>query len=335
MLTLNWLNKSRSILKLNKSLALAGLFCLVTVTLSSCDLYSQRIFSKPLIQVQEQTLNVQGFSKLLARRLKDLDPLSAKDPVIIKKFKDRIASDFIVDSLVEIWFSETKQSINTLELNKKILEVTKNYPSDAAFRASLAEEDLSYDDWVSGVRLSMKRQLLFDELRKKTEPASESDIKNYYESDKTKFFQKETLQAKSILIADESQVDVIKKLSKKVPFEKLIQDYSVESPKPKDGIYAWIERDSSADLEVLFTNKKNELIGPIRMNEGLRLFKVVQRRPARQKTLEEVLPQIKNDIVSLRETARFSAWLDEQIKRYTIYKNNLAIEAISVETRED
>jgi hypothetical protein len=71
------------------------------------------------------------------------------------------------------------------------------------------------------------------------------------------------------------------------------------------------------------------------MNEGLRLFRVVQKRSARQKTLEEVLPQIKNDIVSLRETARFSAWLDEQIKRYTVYKNDLAIDAISVETREE
>jgi hypothetical protein len=68
---------------------------------------------------------------------------------------------------------------------------------------------------------------------------------------------------KSILISDESQVDVIKKLSKKLTFEKLIQDYSVETPKPKDGIYAWVERDSIADLEILFTNKKNDLIGPV------------------------------------------------------------------------
>ena len=89
------------------------------------------------------------------------------------------------------------------------------------------------------------------------------------------------------------------------------------------------------DLEVLFSNKKNELIGPVKMNEGIRLFRVVQKRAARQKPLEEVLPQIKNDILSLRETARFSAWLDEQIKRYTVYKNDLAITAISVETREE
>lgn len=334
MLTQNWLNKFGPLLFSNKSLALAGLFCFVTV-FSGCDLYSQRIFSKPLVRVEEQALNVQGFSKLLARRLKDLDPLSAKDPLILKKFKDRIVSDFIVDSLIEIWFLESNLTINNMDLNKKILNETNNYPSDASFRSALAEVDMSYDDWANSVRLTMKREMLFAELRKKIDTPSDSEVLNYYESNKAKYFQKDSVLVKSILISDESQVDVIKKLSKKLTFEKLIQDYSVETPKPKDGIYAWVERDSIADLEILFTNKKNDLIGPVKMNEGLRLFRVVQKRSARQKTLEEVLPQIKNDIVSLRETARFSAWLDEQIKRYTVYKNDLAIDAISIETREE
>jgi hypothetical protein len=55
MLTQNWLNKSGPLLFSNKSLALAGLFCFVTV-FSGCDLYSQRIFSKPLVRVEEQAL---------------------------------------------------------------------------------------------------------------------------------------------------------------------------------------------------------------------------------------------------------------------------------------
>ena len=71
------------------------------------------------------------------------------------------------------------------------------------------------------------------------------------------------------------------------------------------------------------------------MAEGLRLFKVVQRKAARQRSLEGAAAQIKNEILSLRETARFSAWLDTQIKRYTVYKNTAALDAISVETRED
>lgn len=338
MLILNLLNKHFNISFLKRSLASAGLFCFLSFILclsSGCDLLSRRVFSKPVIQVQDQTLDLQGFSRLLARKLKNLDPLSAKDSVIVKKFKDRIASDFIIDSLIEIWFQESGLTIDPAALDQQILLITKNYPSDSAFRTALAEEDLSYNDWVSSLRTALKRQLLFKELQKKTEPITELAIKNYYDSNKEKFFLKESVLAKSILISDENQSDVIKKLSRKTSFEKLVLDYSVENPKPKDGVYGWVHRDSSADLEVLFTNKKNELIGPIKMNEGLRLFKVVVRKPSRQRPVDEVSAQIKNEILSLRETARFSAWLDGQIKRYTVYKNTVAIDAISVETRED
>ncbi len=335
MLTQNWLNNYfHKFLFIKKSLALAGLFCFVCVFFG-CDIFSRNVFSKVVVKVQDQELTLQGFSKLLARSLKNLDPLSAKDPVIIKKFKDRILSDFIVDSLIEIWFVESRRTLDPAIIAAQILAVTKNYPSDSAFRTALAEEDLSHDEWVSGITLSVKRQLLFKELQKKIDPISEADIKNYYDSNKSKFFQKESVLAKSILISDESQSDVIKKLAKKTSFEKLIQDYSIEIPKPKDGIFAWVERDAISDLDILFTNKKQDLIGPIKMSDGLRLFKVVQRKSARQKPAEEVSLQIKNEILSLRETARFSAWLDEQIKRYTIYKNTAALDAIAVETRED
>jgi hypothetical protein len=64
-----------------------------------------------------------------------------------------------------------------MDLNKKILNETKNYPSDAAFRSALAEVDMSYDDWAnSGVRLTMKREMLFAELRKKIDTPSESEV---------------------------------------------------------------------------------------------------------------------------------------------------------------
>lgn len=338
MLTRNWLNNLFAFKNIKKSLAHAGLFCFLsasTFALFGCDLLSRRVFTKTVIQIQNEKLSLQDFSKLLAKKLKNLDPLSAKDPTIVKKFKDRITSDFIVDSLIRIWFAESKLSLDKIVLDQNILDVTKNYPSDSAFRTALAEEDLSYDDWAQGVQLALKRQLLFKQLQKKIDPISDLDIKNFYDSNKPRFFQKESVLAKSILISDENQADVIKKLYKKNSFEKLIAGYSIDNPKPKDGIYAWVELGSSIDLDVLFTNKKNELIGPIKMNEGLRLFKVAQKKPARQKTLEEVSDQIKNEILSLRESARFSAWLDEQIKRYTVYKNTLAIDAISVETRED
>lgn len=338
MLTQNLLNKRIFNFISNKSPAsCAGFFigAVLLVNLTSCDLVSYRVYSKPLIQVEAHTMTVQDFSKALAFKLRNLDPLSAKDPSIIEKFKRSIISDFIVDSFVEIWFKTANLSLRPDDVESEVQKVMSVYPDDKTFRSSLAEEGLSHQDWKKSVELAMKRQLLFAQLQTKIDPIKETEIKSYYENNRARYYQKETLQAKSILLKDEAQADVVLKLSKKAKFEDLVTDYSIETPRPKDGLFGWIERESSNDFEVLFVNKKNELIGPIRFEEGFRLFKVIQRRPARQKLFEEVQGQIKKEILALRETARFSAWLDEQIKRYKIYKNAAAIESIQVETRED
>jgi parvulin-like peptidyl-prolyl isomerase len=324
--------KQTVILGLIRNLALAGFFF---SALLSCDKYANRIYNKTLVQVEERSLSVQTFSKQLALRLKYLDPLSAKDSAIIAKFKNEIISSFIVDQLIELWFQENKLQIDPVELQKRITKLVQSYPSDAEFRKVLGEEGLSYKEWEGGIRLTLKREALFEKLRQNIAPASAEELKNYFETNRTQFFQKEMVLAKSILLKDEAQADVIKKLSKKTSFEKLAQEYSIENPKPKEAIYAWVERDSVADLDVLFSNKKDAILGPIAFDEGFRVFTVTSRRPSRQKQLSEVEDRIKKEILALREKARFSAWLDEQIKRYRVLKNTEAINSLKVETRED
>ncbi len=312
---------------------LALAFCFST--LSSCDFFSQRLYYKPLVKVEDRELSLQEFSKKLAAKLKDLDPLSAKDPNIVKKFKDQLVSDFVVDQLISIWFVESGFTLEQDAVSKRVQKFISGYPNDTTFRSALAEENLSFNEWESSIKTAMMREYLFESLRKKTDSITEEEIKNYYEQNKSRFFQKETVQARSILLKDEGQADVIKKLYKKTPFESLVADYSIENSKPKDGLYGWIERDSIPEIDQLFTNKKNDLLGPFKFNDGYRLFKVIARKQSHYSTLDEVRPQIEKEILSLRETARFSAWLDEQIKRYKIYKNTQAIDAIAVETREE
>ncbi len=317
--------------------------------ISGCDLFSFRVLYKPMIRVESpepesqkfgakpapfRELSVQEFSQQLANRLSALDPLSAKDPQIVKTFKDKITSDFIVDSLIEIWFESTNQSVPKQELEAEAQSVIRNYPSDRAFREELATLQMSYQEWIRGVELGIKRKYLFKSLRDKIDPISEEELKSFYENNKPKYQQRESLLAKSILVEDEAQSEVVIKLAKKRKFDDLINEYSKESPMPKDGLYGWVERDVAPELDQLFINNKAEIIGPIQFNEGYRLFKVIQKRAARQRTYEEVKENIRSEVLSLREAAQFSAWLDEQIKRHKIFKNAYAIDSLRVETRE-
>lgn len=288
-----------------------------------------------MLKVENKSMTLNQFSVALAQRLKDLDPLSAKDPQVLKTFKQRITTDFLIDAFAEKWFSDQKLSVDPVVLEKELKQIIEQYPSDFSFRETLAQQNLSYQDWRKSVETSLKRKALFEHLRKDLPKPSEAELEAYFQNNKIKYFQAEAVFAQSILIKDENQADVIKKLYRKTSFEKLFKDYSLEKSNPLALQFGWVERLNGSPLEALFSAKKSELIGPIQLSEGYRLFKVTQRRSSYQRKFEDVRSQVLNEVVALRESARFSAWLDEQIKRYKVYRNLAAIDALVVETRPE
>lgn len=334
MLTLNWLSKSQINSLLSKSPAVAGFFVCLAL-LSGCDLFSYNTKSKVVLQVENRAMTLSQFSMALANRLKELDPLSAKDPSVLKTFKTKVTTDFLVDALIEQWFADKKLHIDGKVLEAELAKTISQFPSDKDFRDELASQNKSYQDWRKAVEIGLKRNVLFSELRKEMATPTAEELQAHYQNNKLKYFQNESVHAESILLQDENQADVVKKLYRKSSLQSLFKEYSLDRANPVAMKYGWIERAQGSPLEPLFISKKSELIGPIQVAEGYRLFKVTQRKQSFQRLFDEVKPQILAEVVSLRESARFSAWLDEQIKRYKILRNNAAIDALVVETREE
>lgn len=334
MLTLNWLSNSQLNLLLRKSPAVAGFFVCLTL-MSGCDLFSYNTKSKVVLQVENRAMTLSQFSMALANRLKELDPLSAKDPSVLKTFKTKVTTDFLVDALIEQWFADNKLHIDGKVLEAELAKTISQFPSDKDFRDELASQNKSYQDWRKAVEISLKRNVLFAELRKEMANPTTEELQAHYQNNKLKYFQNESVHAESILLQDENQADVVKKLYRRSSFERLFKEYSLDRANSTAMKYGWIERAQGSPLEPLFITKKSELIGPLQVAEGYRLFKVTQRKQSFQRQFDEVKPQILAEVVSLRESARFSAWLDEQIKRYKILRNNAAIDALVVETREE
>lgn len=333
MLTRDLLSNFKKLFKVCLSPVLAGLFAF---GLLSCDYLRSRYHSKTLLQVENSSLNVKEFSDLLARRLRDLDALSAKDPAIIKTFKNKIVTDYIIDQVIGLWAKENKLDLSSKDVDERIKKIVSSYPSDLAFREYLADQEISYSRWKLSIAIDLQREYLFRKLREKISKPAEDELISYYNNNKPKYFQNESVQAQSILVADENQADIIKKLYRKNPrFDLLVKKYSLEKIDDLSTKPIWIDRIPDSDLDILFTNRKNELIGPIQLSEGYRLFRVLLRRQSHQKKYEEVQSQVLAEVMALRESAAFSSWLEEQIKRYKIYKNTQGIDALTVETRDE
>ncbi len=338
MLIQSW--SSKFILKVisKKSPALKGLFVFFIIsllaTLSSCDFFSNRILNKTVVEIGPHRVTTQEFSKLLAVKLKNLDALSAKDPVILKKFKDKIIADFVVESLLLIWFKEERLTLTAAELDKELKELQNGYPDDKSFRLTLSDESITYSHWRKQVEHSLRRRKAFALINKNITAPSEDELLSYYNNNKERYQQKEALQLSHVLVLDENQAEIVKKLSRSQSFPEVIKKFSMSPDASFGGSYGWVERDLNGELDHLFKLRAGDISAPVKLLDGFHLFRIDSKRGQRQKTFTEVREQAKNDVLALRQTAKFSAWLDEQIKKYKVFKNAQAIEGLYVETQD-
>lgn len=326
MLTRAWSNN----FFLNKKILFYFLSVLI---LSSCDFISNKILTKPVVQVNSLQLTAQEFSKELAIKLKDFDALSAKDPKFLSVFKKQIINDFIITSLIELWFKENSMSLSQEEIDKEVKSMLSAYPSDSVFRELLSESQISYSDWVTKVEAGLKKKMLIASLNKNAPKISESELLSYYNSFRNKYEQRESILLSHILVSDDNQAMIVKKLANKQNFTEIAKKYSSAFNLESKDVYGWVERGFSSDLEKVFKLPIGSVFGPVKLSDGIHLFKLLEKKPFKIISFAEARPRVLSEVMALRETARFTAWLDVQIKRYKIKKNINMINSIRVETR--
>lgn len=306
---------------------------LVLLGLSGCDFISNKILTKPIVKVAGTQLSAQEFSQELAYRLKNLDALSAKDPKILSVFKNQIINDFIVSTFVDMWFEENKLSLSKEEIDREVKSFIAVYPSDSAFREALAESEMSYAQWVKRVETGLKKKKLFAKLNETVAPITEDELLSYYNNHRMQYEQPESVLLAHIMVSDENQAEIVKKLLRKQSFTEVAQKYSSAYTKESEDIYGWVEKDSAPELQKAFKYPTGEVFGPLTMSDGIHIFKLIQRRSSKVRSYEDSRREVQAEVMALRETAKFTAWLDEQIKRYPIKKNLSMLDSIRIETQ--
>jgi len=331
MLTQNWLSN-----RLNKKLQFlkVSFFALSLFFITGCDLFSNQLLGQVVVSVGNYKMTTQDLSKSLASRLKSLDALSAKDPKVISQFKEKIISDFIVESFLLLWFEEQKLKLSSQEIEAETKKLIAGYPDDASFREALSEEGITFLQWRSKIEVGLKRKKIFELLTSQMPAPTDSELESFYQNNKMRFMVKDAVSVSHIVVADENQAEIVMKMTKKQTFLELIKKFSMASDVAFNGVYGWVERESMPnEFDRLYKSKIGEIVGPYKLSDGLHIFKIEQKRATRARLFAECKEQVRSEVLALRETARFSAWLDEQIKRYKVYKNVVVIDSIYVETR--
>ncbi len=239
----------------------------------------------------------------------------------------------MVSCFVDLWFKESGLTLSHEEIDKEINSIVSTYPSDSAFREMLSSEDIAYAQWATKIEQGLKKKKVLAEVNKNISKITEPELLSFYNENKTKYSQPEMVLLTHIQTSDEGQAEIVKKLLRRESFSEVAKKYSSAYSSEAKDFFGWIEKGYFPDIEKAFKLRAGETFGPVTMAEGVHIFKIIEKRPFKIKSFSDVRTVVLSEVRALRETAKFTAWLDVQIKRYKIKKNLNMLNSIRVETQ--
>jgi peptidyl-prolyl cis-trans isomerase C len=318
-----------------KSPASTGLFILsLLFMLGACTSSYQKLSTKPVVKVNEHELTAKEFSNQLARKLKDLDALTAKDPSTVLRTKESLIRTFIVRGLTLDWARANSLVIAEKDLDKEVDKYRANYPDDLSFRRLLAQENLSFSEWREELRYTMIERAVFKKLGERLKAPTDAEIKQYYDEHKDQFKKKERIYLRQILTDEQAKSDLLRAQAKTKDFADLAKKYSSAPEAKNGGLIGWMELGSVDFFDPLFKSAAGS-ITQIKSPFGYHIVKIEKKSPPSVLPLEEVRNQILRALTAQREQAEFVKWLDAQLRSSKVLRDNELINSITVQTRAD
>ena len=292
--------------------------------------YSNRV----VVKVDDERLSAKEFAVMLADRLKVYDALTVKDEKVIKRIKDSVINDFIVQKVTEGFAKRNSVLVRKEELEAEINTVRAFYPDDLTFKKALAEQGLSFQEWSGRVKDSLLQKLVLKKIKDSLEQPTEEELKTFYDSNKELFREPEQVKLAQIVLKSENDAKQIQEeLRKGKKLSDLAREFSVAPEAAQDGEIGWIEKGTLEVFDKAFSMPVGQKSGILKSPYGFHILEVKGKKPETVLDFSEAKPVILKRIMEKKEQATYSQWLEFEIKRAKIFKDDALIETIQVETK--
>ncbi len=214
------------------------------------------------------------------------------------------------------------------EVNGAIDDIMKRNKLDKdGFTAALASEGYTFNDYKKTLGDQLLTMRLVGRAIKSKISLKEEEIVNYFNQNKAKFSQAETVRVANILFpvkgndmdaALKDAQDARAKIMAGTPFEEMAATCTGNPGAAKSCVLGSFKRgDLSPDLEAkAFSMAAGEVSEPLKTDKGYQLVKIMEKTPAKDAKLEDVRSQIVEELSSKQGETLFAEWLQE-LRKHT------------------
>ncbi|HCL79715.1 MAG TPA: peptidylprolyl isomerase [Synergistaceae bacterium] len=183
------------------------------------------------------------------------------------------------------------------------------------------EKDPDFVKSMEGIRKELLRRFAVDKTLKDV-TVTDQEVKEYYDKNKDRFTTPESVRASHILVSDDVEMKKVQdELKGGMSFEDAAKKYSTCPSKEKGGDLGYFSKGQMvAEFEqAAFAMKPGETsTEPVKTQFGLHLIKVVEKKEASVRSLDEVKDQIKETVLTEKQGKLYQDELAKLREKYKV-----------------
>ncbi|HOR42084.1 MAG TPA: SurA N-terminal domain-containing protein [Atribacterota bacterium] len=227
----------------------------------------------------------------------DSQTLSAISDELLASLKNNITEQLVNSTLLYQYAERQNINVTAADLDREVEEIKSSFSSEQEFNDALRKNNLT----LNQLKDNLKRQIRIDKAVQNEYDKiniSDEEIVQYYEENKSAFFQQEKRQISHILVEDEEEAELLRNQLNEglIEFEQTAKDKSICPSAEQGGDLGYIMRGQMVPEfeEVAFSLEKGELSNVVKTEYGYHILQCGDIQEEKQLTLDEAQNSIKS-----------------------------------------
>lgn len=274
------------------------------------------------------------FERLLSREAQAMEGTGPRTPEQVEPYKQALLETLVERALLLQAARAANITVTTEDVDRRVLALSSEYPA-GTFDEALAKSQTSR----AALTRSTRDQLTIEKLLAQTVDArvavTEEQIRQYFEEHAGDFMEPEQVHAMQIVVKglDEAK-RVQQQLWQGKKFPDLARRYSLSPDARVGGDLGFFARGTmpAAFDEVVFKLSVGGTSEVVSTEYGFHLFRVVEKKPARKRELNEVRNLIEEKLLAGLRAEAQKAYVAELRSKAVVAVNDEVMQSVSGRT---
>lgn len=264
------------------------------------------------IKINDREVTHGEFQETFKKLFLEGESAEVKDEEL-KNLKAALVNQFIEEELILEEAKRLALDVSDSEVLKETEEIKKEYAGEG-FESNILNKYGSMDKWKKEIKKKLFLAKVVDKAIASKITVKEDEARRYYKGHLSDYKRKEQARARMIVVKTEEEANQVKeRLKKGEDFARLAQEISLGPEGKKGGDLGFFARgEMPKEFEdVVFPLPAGKISNVIKTAYGYHIFRVEEKREAKDLKFSEVKEQIINKIKRERSDAEFQTWMKE------------------------